>query len=337
MIRPKMLVGFALLAAFATACSNDSDGDTPPAPDGGMTTDPDGGTPGDPDGGMALDPETAPRFPVDRFSEDAATLFVRTEDNGMPGPNEAIDFDQAPFITQGFGPDGEIVQYYNFDVMPQETAPIYAFFRESDDSPVADQLNVIGVVPGDAGYNDFWYVVRVLVPDEYEANTITNEADLMASGYTLDRTNLVVNCPVVPRGSTATLRHGGGGTSLTLGWYGDEIIYYFDFSEKALTGQSQDDGPPLAPTSPIYVQFNVNPEEGNPASGPASGFVTEEGTAQTHNVVATLPSDSSYSPLWSVAILDNAAFDSVMDLATASEATVLGAGPNVNCPIVDVQ
>jgi hypothetical protein len=66
--------------------------------------------------------------------------------------------------------------------------------------------------------------------------------------------------------------------------------------------------------------------------------MTESGTEQAHNVVATLPSDDTYSPLWFVNVYDNADFDSVSDLSSAQGANILAVGvANVNCPIVDVQ
>lgn len=43
----------------------------------------------------------------------------------------------------------------------------------------------------------------------------------------------------------------------------------------------------MVPRSPIYVTFNANP--GEEGGGPSSGFVTEEGTDQTHNVLAATP------------------------------------------------
>ncbi len=56
---------------------------------------------------------------------------------------------------------------------------------------------------------------------------------------------------------------------------------------------------------------------------------------QTHNVIAALPEDSAYSPLWSVSVYDNTAFASVSDLATARQAPVLDASAGlVNCPAV---
>jgi hypothetical protein len=61
------------------------------------------------------------------------------------------------------------------------------------------------------------------------------------------------------------------------------------------------------------------------------------GSSQTHNVVATLPGDGGYAPLWSVNIYDNADFDSVDDLTSALAATQLVAGAAlVNCPVVSV-
>ncbi|MDX1641644.1 MAG: hypothetical protein R3220_08090, partial [Balneolaceae bacterium] len=72
--------------------------------------------------------------------------------------------------------------------------------------------------------------------------------------------------------------------------------------------------------------------------GPASGFVTEEGTAQTHNVLATTPEDAAYSPLWFVNVYDNADFNMVEDLASAENANVLAEGAAiVNCPVVNVE
>ena len=86
--------------------------------------------------------------------------------------------------------------------------------------------------------------------------------------------------------------------------------------------------------SPIYVTFNVNP----PAGGPPSGFVVESGTMKTHNVLATIPANATYSPLWAVSVYDNADFSSVMDLPSVQSANILAMGVmNVNCPVVSVQ
>lgn len=318
-----MKAGAAALAYPVAGCLG---GDGNDAMDGGGSMDE--GNAGD--GGMqAMDPAGAPRASIDRFSDEAGTLLVRGDANDLPGPDEPIDFDQPPFITRGLGPEGEHVEYYNFDVQPTTPAPIYVLFREGMDSPVEDQLNIIDVVPGDPGYNDFWRVHRVTVPSDYEANTATSFEDVDDAGYTVTATDTLVNCPVVPEGSTARKRYGDTEPGLVEGWYRGRVVSYFEFSEAplAVSGGS-------VPVSPIYVSFNVNP--GMEGGGPASGFMTEPG-GQTHNVVATLPGDSGYSPLWTVNVYDNQDFGEVEDLQSARDSDILATGAaNVNCPVVSV-
>lgn len=285
---------------------------------------------------VPLDPDTAPKVSVDRFSDQAATLFVRTSSNGLPAANTSINFDEAPFITQGFGPSGEIVKYYNFDVQPITSAPIFALFREGEENPVDQQLNIIDVIPGDTGYNDFWHVHKVTVPEDYIANTLTSVTEIMESGYEITRTNMIVNCPVVPNGSTARLRGGGEDNGLVRGWYKDQVVFYFNFAEKMLNVDLPADGHPDVPVSDILVTFNINP--GESGGGPASGFMTELNSNQTHNVLETLPSHDGYSPLWDVDVYDNADFNSVNNYATALSANLLATGVAlVNCPVISVQ
>jgi len=274
------------------------------------------------------DPATAPHVAVDRFSEAAGTLQVRTADNGLPGPNEPVDFDAAPFITRGLGPDGSVVEYYNFDVQSTTPAPIFVLVREGEDAPVDGQLNVVDDVPGDDDYNDFWHVHLVTVPADYVANTLTSAAAIQSAGHDVTETDMLVNCPVVPDGSTATKRLGDEPPDLVEGWYRDQVVSYFQFTEAPL---APNDG--RVPVSPIYVSFNRNPDQ--PGGGPPSGFVAEADGVQTHNVVSTLPGDAGYSPLWLVNVYDNADFDVVSDLPSAMAADQLAAGvATVNCPIV---
>jgi hypothetical protein len=282
-------------------------------------------------GDKVTNPDEAAVVSVDRFSDDAGTLMLRGANPDLPGPGEPIDMDQAPFITQSLGPEGQEVQYYNFDVQPLAPAPIYVLFKEGETAPVEGQLNIIDVIPGDAGYSDFWQVYKVTVPSGYKANTVASFEEILNKGYEVEATNQLVNCPVVPKGSSAKKSYGENTTAYDRGWYKGKVVYYFTFSEKELATTSQG----LTPTSPIYVTFNVNPDEMDPNSGPASGFVTEEGTSQTHNVVATVPDDVAYSPLWQVKIYDNADFENVTGLSSAQSATILvDNGGYVNCPLV---
>ena len=140
-----------------------------------------------------VDPDTAQKASIDRFSMKAGHLFVRDDMNGLPGPNEPVDFDKAPFITKGLGPRGEHISYYNFDVQSTEPAPIYVLFREGESSPVSGQLNIVNVIPGDSAYNDFWEVQKVTVPGYYIANTVTSYQQIVDSGYTIEETTNLVN------------------------------------------------------------------------------------------------------------------------------------------------
>lgn len=277
-----------------------------------------------------FNPDTVMKASIDRFSMEAGHLFVRDSTNGLPGPNEPINFDMEPFLSMGLGPNGEFISYYNFDVMLTEPAPIYVLFRDGEMDPVAGQLNIVDDIPGDADYNDFWRVNKVTVPQNYIANTVTSYSEIMSEGYPITETDILVNCPIVPEGSTAMLRYNNNpDTGLTMGWYQGLLVFYFNFSEKPLmvTGSG------MVALSPIYVCFNINP--GEPGGGPPSGFKTDS-TGRTHNVTATLPEDVDYSPLWMVNIYDNADFDMVHDLASAQMANILVMGAaNVNCPVVE--
>jgi hypothetical protein len=285
---------------------------------------------------MPLNPDTAPVVAVDRFSDAFAHLFARSKNSSLPAANQPINFDSgAPFITHGLQPAGGKVTYYNFDVLPATAAPIYVLFEQGASTPVAGQLNVIGVIPGDSGYNDFWQVTKVTVPQSYVANTVTSVDQILAAAYPRETTSMLVNCPVVPDGSTAALRYTSAEpTGLQRGWYKHEVVKYFTFAERMLSATSGGS----VPLSDIFVTFNVNPDPNNPMSGPPSGFQTEPGTMQTHNVPETMPEDAAYSPLWNVDAYDHSAFASVANLMTAVQAPLLVRGAAmVNCPVVAKQ
>lgn len=272
------------------------------------------------------DPDKAEVQPVDRFSDVAGMLFRRSADPTLPIPNQPIDMDGGPFITYGLGPRGERVAYYNFDVQSTTPAPIHVLMG-ADGKPVPGQLNLVDVVPGEAGYNDFWRVMMVQAPTGYQANEITSVAALNSrladpsSGFRAIQTEILVNCPIVPAGSRAQFRLGGGPSGLNRGWYRDKIVEYFSFEAGLQAAGGR------VPLSPIWVMFANN-------MNPSDGFVTET-TGATHNVLATLPGEGGYSPLWSVSVMDNRGFNDVRDIATAAKVTVRARDvATVNCPVV---
>jgi hypothetical protein len=111
----------------------------------------------------AMDPMMSAHAAIDRFGS-TAHLQMRDAMNHLPGPDAPVDFDKPPFVTTGLGPHGETVVYYNFDVQSTTPAPIYVLYRKGESDPVPGQLNIVDVVPGEPGYNDFWRINKVTVP-----------------------------------------------------------------------------------------------------------------------------------------------------------------------------
>jgi hypothetical protein len=62
-----------------------------------------------------LDPDDAPIAAVDRFSDEAGTLLLRSGDKRLPGPNEPIDFDTPALSTLGLSPTGQSILYYDLE------------------------------------------------------------------------------------------------------------------------------------------------------------------------------------------------------------------------------
>ena len=120
-------------------------------------------------------PDQAPIATVDRFSDRAGKLLVRSADKRLPSPNQPIDFDTPPFNVLGFSPTGEPTLYYHLDVQSTTPAPVYILYRDGEDRPVQNQLDVIDTLPGEQGYNDFQQVWKVWAPKDYVANTITDD------------------------------------------------------------------------------------------------------------------------------------------------------------------
>ncbi len=263
---------------------------------------------------------------IDRFSAQAGHLLVRAPGNHLPGPGQPIDLDDG-YVTQGLGPDGVPVRYYHFDVQSDVPATVWRLVRAGSHDAVPGQADVIDVLPGEAGYSDFWRTAWVEVPPDFEPGSVTSAGDIAARGLAVTLDDTVTNCPVVPRGSQAR----EGGAQLVERWYRGHKVVCFDFGGAALL--LDDDG--KVPTSGIFVSFRMNP--GQPGGGPPSGFRTEAGSRQTHNVVMSVPGDLDYSPLWAVQIYDGAAFDRVHDEASARAAPLVTQGPLVNCPVVWVQ
>jgi hypothetical protein len=119
------------------------------------------------------------------------------------------------------------VLYYHLDVQSTTPAPVYILYREGEDTPVQDQLDIIETLPGEKGYNDFRQVWKVWVPKDYIANTITDASMLQQTGYKTENTDKLLNMAVVPDKSRARTRFNGGNPELQRAWYQGQVAKFF--------------------------------------------------------------------------------------------------------------
>src|SRR5437879_8055750 len=116
------------------------------------------------------------------------------------------------------------VSYLDYGPQSNVAVPILAFFQAASPStPVAGQRNIIDTIPGQPGYNDFWRVYTVLAPNRYVPTSIRSLATSVASGYAIEATNIVVNCPVVNPNATIA----GSSATPAEGWYRERPVLDF--------------------------------------------------------------------------------------------------------------
>ncbi len=225
-------------------------------------------------------------------------------------------------LVSGWFRDRE-VKYYDFGTNTPlsgtgvATAPIYVFIHgmNADGTPdmVEGQHNVVDVKPGDTGYSDLWQVNLVTVPADYQADSITSKEEIDNAGFEVTATDMFVNCPIVPDGTTLE-----GGEPLVQGWYKGEQVFYPDFGANPAT------------TVPIWVLIHGMNADGTPD--------VVEGQ---NNIIDTVPGQADYSAFWRVNLVTVPADYEPNSIRSAQD--VLDAGFEitqtdmvVNCPVTEV-
>lgn len=210
------------------------------------------------------------------------------------------------------------VSYLDYGPQSNVAVPILVFFQAaSPTTPVAGQRNIIDTIPGQPGYSDFWRVYKVLVPSGYVANSIRSLGDAVGSGYTIEATDLIVNCPVV--NPNATIQ--GSSATPVSGWYRNREVFYFDQGTR-----SPGDGS-VVRDAPIYAFFVSN---GTAVAG-------------QRNVIDVLPGALGYTDLWRVvkvtvgaSYIANSLKDarSIIAARESGQVTLETTSIYVNCPVV---
>ncbi|MEE2658312.1 MAG: hypothetical protein VX733_07400 [Candidatus Latescibacterota bacterium] len=259
---------------------------------------------------LANFPDYVPVVEVDRFSDAAGGFYRRSENPGLPAPNEAIDFDER-FLHQALGPNQESIQFYNFDVHSKTPARMYQLIDRRGD-PIVGQLPIFAEIPGDPGYNDLRQVVAVRITDgDFQPNSITSLSDLQAIAEDTTETDLIRNCVMVPDGSTASFRFDvTDAVGLHDGWYGDRVVRYLLFENPDSQAIAEFSGGEIS--APVMYAFLENDRD------TADGFALDAG-GTTHNVATRLPKQEGYSPLWALRVFRLSVFDRVTSVTSAQD------------------
>jgi hypothetical protein len=274
---------------------------------------------------------------IDRFSDTAGHFHRRSEHPDLPAPGEPVDFDRPRFLQRGAGPDGERVVFYLIDVCPAGAPPVYLLV-DARGAPIAGQLPVFDLLPGETGYSDLWQVHHVAVPDpDYRPNTVSSRQALVDSGYAVTPTQTLMNAVLVPPGSRASRRFDPATpVAPQNGWYRGEIVKYLLFEHPGSTARAA-----CREGKPVTTQMFAFLADETALGG---GFAVDA-TGTTHNVMASLPGSASqadYSPLWLLRVLHRTAFYRVTNLSTAADQLAASLDPAwvdvlVNAPIVAVE
>jgi hypothetical protein len=241
---------------------------------------------------------TAPLLPVDRFSEKAATRLRRDRMRGLPGPNEPIRLDAPPFLLEVTGPGGRKARCYDLDLRPSRPARFYVFY-DAQGNYLLTQFPIVDLAPGDPGYTDLWDLWKVTVPRGFPADNslrgMTTLDKLLAdkeSGFIAERTGALLNGPIVPEGSSASMKadRRDGPAALRYVWYRGRRAPYLYFEQTLrIAGEM----------SPVASMTITPPAGTEPVSRPGDAIAGARAIA-----VSALPGDAGYSPLWRVSDAD---------------------------------
>lgn len=166
--------------------------------------------------------------------------------------------------------NGQAVRYYNFgqntplsadDPTRVLSAPGWLFITgmNADGSPnkFKGQATVFPVKPSDKDYSDLWQISVVIPPADYMADNIKDAEAVQASGFTIEKTPMLVNCPIVPAGSSLADK----AIELGRSWVKGQEFAYFDF------------GPTSAKPGKLYAFVTGLDANGQPQLVPGQHFV----------------------------------------------------------------
>jgi hypothetical protein len=202
---------------------------------------------------------------------------------------------------------GRTISYFDFGPIKlkpgNKLAPIWAF---TNGAP--GQRNVVDTVPGRAGYSPLWQVQKVSWAEGATPRVLRSAAEVRSASaggeLTIERTTMVVNCPVLGFGQ---VRHPGFSRG--------KRIHYYDL------------GPvKVRPGNEVVSLWNVT-----------------NGVKGQLNIANVRPGQTAYPPLWAIITVtwkpsaSKRLLSSLLAIRraqSAGEVTLTKTSLVVNCPLV---
>ena len=188
-------------------------------------------------------------------------------------------------LIQGWFRDRTVL-YYDFGrvhppIVPQRVYwPIHGFDASGNPVSIRGQQPVFATLPALPGYSGLWRLAYVVTADNVQPNHLRDVASIEAlvrrGRASVRETEITLNLPIVPRGSTLER----DSSAATLGWFQGREVQYFDF------GQVQTAAAPM-------WRFALGPDvEGE------TRFL-----AGQNSLVDSIPVSGTYPDLWEISIV----------------------------------
>jgi hypothetical protein len=250
---------------------------------------------------------------------------------------EISDPEVAELMRDLTGFDVQVVEELA-DVPRSALANLYLFMNGvKGPNPFGFQMNVLDSTLGDPGYSPLWLHTFVSWNEGVEPRELTSEKEILdaekAGQVTLEGSDLVVNCPVLPDRETSF--------PVVTGFVDGMLVDYTlqEISDPEVTDLMRDKtGYPLETVESLagVPQVATLYLFMNGVKGPNPfGFQM--------NVIDTIPGEDGYSPLWLHTFVEWAqgaepreltSEDAILEAEAAGELTLETTELVINCPVV---
>jgi hypothetical protein len=189
-------------------------------------------------------------------------------------------------LTQGWFRDRTVL-YYDFGAVPSGVAvgrviwPIHGFDARGNPVAIRGQRPIFSTIPGMGDYSGVWRLVYVVTADKVQPNELRDpasvDAAIRARKASLRETDVHLNLPIVPRGTTLARDSTPG----LLGWFEGRDVQYFDFGA-------------TTPTTVSMWRF----ARGRDAAGEPNILMEQ------NSIVDSIPVAPGYPDLWEISFIE---------------------------------